>query len=177
MMFYFFLGLLFGAIGGAVSYFVTKAIYEIRSDEMLELVFTHMRSRLKEIETYRAHLDDLVNRGALDPYRAKELEMKFEGAGDEPLARKWIKAAQAAREKAPSSATEQLNLMMREVSKDLGEVTGDPDRIPEIEGVAVLICADLIMRETRKKLEGKDLVKEFEEKFGKDMFTDSMNWM
>jgi len=41
MMFYLFLGLLFGAI------------------------VTDMRSRLKEIETYRAHLDDLVNRGAL----------------------------------------------------------------------------------------------------------------
>lgn len=128
---------------------------------------------LKELEELKR---ELCEAGALDPYKSMDISMYLDGKGPQSLAGKWVRYAKEAREKY-SRATGQLNYMLEKVSKDLGPVEGDGDRFPEIEGVAVLIVADLIMRETRKKMEGKNLVSEFEEKYGGDIFTNNLNWM
>lgn len=179
-----FVGLFAGFLVTSITYGIMMERDGIRVGEAME---DGLRSIEKGLDGKRARADaaiqnlnklmsDVQAAGALDPYKSMDISMYVQGGGPNSLAGKWVRYAKEAQEKY-SRATGQLNYMLKKVSEDLGVVEGDQDRFPEIEGVAVLIVADLLMRSARKKMEGKDLVQEFEEKYGGDIFTNNLNWM
>lgn len=131
-----------------------------------------LEEKLQELKGVLAQLQDK----GLDPYRANDILGSVAGHGSEPLARRWVKAAQQARD-TYSKATPQLNHVAKAIEKDLGVLMGDEDVTLGVEGAAVLIAANLCMREARYRLEQRDLVEEFKEKFGEDQFTNELNWM